>query len=82
MPELIYAIEKDVCRCILKNALYIPNFKQNIFSVQPATKNGVHINFEHDNCQFIYPNGAVFSTVLFEKYCLWKKCFLWLTSLA
>ena len=26
-----------------------------------ATKNGVHISFEHDNCQLIYPNRAVFN---------------------
>ena len=50
-----------MCRCNLKNALYIPTFKQNIFSVQVATKNVVHISFERDNCQLIYPNGAVFN---------------------
>ena len=51
-----------MCRCIFKNALYIyiPTFKQNIFSVQAAAKNGVHISFEHDNCQLIYPNGPIF----------------------
>ena len=41
--------------------IYIPTFKQNIFSVQAATKNGTHISFERDNCQLIYPNGAVFN---------------------
>ena len=58
MPEFIYAIVKDMCRCILKNALYIPTFKQNIFSVQAATKNGAHISFECDNCQLIHPFGG------------------------
>ena len=53
-----------MCRCILKNALYIPTFKQNIFSVQAAAKNVVHIRFEHDNCPLIYPNGAVFNITL------------------
>ena len=48
-------------RCILKNAFYIPTFKQNIFSVQAATKNGVHISFEHDNSQLIYSNEVVFN---------------------
>ena len=61
-PTFIYAIAKDTCRCILKIALYIPTFKQNIFSVQAATKNGAHISFEH-NCQLIYPNGAVFNII-------------------
>ena len=50
-----------ICRYILKSVLYIPTFKQNIFSVQVATKNGSHISFERDNCQLIYPNRTVFS---------------------
>ena len=48
----------------LKNALYIPTFKQNIFSVQAPIKNGVDISFERDNYQLIYPNEAVW---IFEK---------------
>ena len=43
-----------MCRHILKNALYVPTFKQNIFSVQAVTKNDTHISFEHDNYQLIY----------------------------
>ena len=43
----------------LKNALDAPTFKPNIFSVQAATKDGVHISFECDNSQLINPNGAV-----------------------
>ena len=42
----------------IKNALHIPTCKQNIFSVQAATKNGAHISFERNNCQFIYTNRA------------------------
>ena len=61
MPSLIYTIAKDTCTCSLKNALYIPTFKQNIFSVQVAIQNGAHISFECDNCQLIYPNDQ-FST--------------------
>ena len=60
-PVFIYAVAKDTYRCSLKNALYIPTFKQNIFSVQVATKNGAHINSEYDNCQLIYPDGVVFN---------------------
>ena len=51
----------NICRCIVKNALYIPTFKQNIFSVQVTTKNCAHISFERTNCQLIYPNEAVFN---------------------
>ena len=50
MPALIYAIAKNSYRCILKNALYIPTFEQNIFSVQAVKKNGTHISLGHDNC--------------------------------
>ena len=58
MPAFIYALTKDTCRCILKKALYIPTFKQNIFSVQVATKNGEHISFKRENSLLIYPNGG------------------------
>ncbi len=33
---------------ILKNALFVPTFKQNIFSVQAATEKGAEINFRKD----------------------------------
>ena len=56
-------------RYILKNAQYIPTFKQNIFSVQAATKNGEYLSFERDNCQLIYPNGAIFN--LTQSGCLY-----------
>ena len=68
MPAFIYAIAKDKC---VKNALYILTFKQNIFSVQVAMKNGAHISFERDNCQLIYLNGAVFNIT--QDVCIiWK----------
>ena len=35
-----------------------------LFSVQAAAKNNVHISSEHDNCQLIYPNSAVFNITL------------------
>ena len=53
--------KEHIYRCILKNVLYIPTVKQNIFSVQAEAKNCAHISFEHDNCQLIYPDGAVFN---------------------
>ena len=49
--------------------IYIPTFKQNIFSVQVATKDRTHASFECDNCQLIYPNGAVFSIT--QRGCLY-----------
>ena len=66
-----------MCRCILKNALYVPTFKQNIFSVQEVTENGAHISFERDNCQLIYPNGIVFNITHRASICIiWKISFL------
>ena len=51
-----------MCRCILKMLyIYKPIFKQNTFSIQAVTKNGVLISFERENCQLIYLNGAVFN---------------------
>ena len=47
----------------------MPTFKQNIFSVQAVTKNGACISFECENCQLIYPNGAVFSIT--QRGCLY-----------
>ena len=65
----------------LKNALYIPTFKQNIFSVQAAAKNDAHSSFEHDNCQIIYPHGAVFNItqrghLYYLKNSFYQKCHL------
>ena len=79
----IYAITKDTCVDVSWKMLfiYIPTFKQNIFSVEVATKNGVHISLERDNSQLIYLNEAVFNItertfVLSEKYCFCQKCHL------
>ena len=39
-----------------------------MFSVQPVRKkNGAHISFERDNCQLIYPSGAVFNIIQKER---------------
>ena len=64
----LWNTNRHICRCIL-NALYIPTFKQSIFSVQAATKNSAHISFEWDNSQLIYPNGAVFNIT--QRGCLY-----------
>ena len=41
--------------------LYIYQLLNKTFLVQAAIKNGVHMSFECDNCQLIYPNGVVFN---------------------
>ena len=56
------------------------------FLVQAITKYCAHIGFEHENCQLIYPNGAVFNITqrgclyYLKKYRFCQKCLLRLTS--
>ena len=45
----------------LKNASYIPTFKQNIFSVQAATKSGAHMNFGREKAELLLPDGTKFN---------------------
>ncbi|XP_068228310.1 uncharacterized protein [Palaemon carinicauda] len=45
---------------VLDNALYIPNFKQNIFSVQSAVSKGATVSFNPNHSELISPNGVSF----------------------
>ena len=56
----------------LKKALYILTFKQNIFSVQAATKNYAHISSEQDKSQLISSNRAV-SNITQREYLYYLK---------
>lgn len=44
----------------LKQALYIPSFPQNIFSVEAATANGAEVRFKDGNDLLILKNGTKF----------------------
>ena len=44
----------------LDNALYIPSYKQNIFSVQSATSKGACVNFNPQSAELIANNGTKF----------------------
>ena len=44
----------------LQNALYIPTYKQNIFSVQRATGKGATVNFAPDSAEMKAPDGTKF----------------------
>jgi len=57
---LIYDINGKANKVLLKDALCIPSFKQDIFSVQAATENGASINFSPTQAELIAPNGTVF----------------------
>ena len=45
---------------ILENALYVPSFKQNIFSVQAATEKGASVEFGKDFAKLMNKDGTVF----------------------
>src|SRR6218665_1029082 len=43
----------------LENALYIPSYQQNIFSVQAATEKGATVNFSPHSAELVAPNGTI-----------------------
>ena len=45
---------------ILENALYVPSFKQNIFSVQAATQKGATVQFDKKCAKLVNDDGTVF----------------------
>ena len=47
-------------RVLLKNALYIPSYPQDIFSVDAATAGGAEVLFHHDKAELIHRSGTVF----------------------
>ena len=82
---LVFIYKIYICKCYLKKALYIITFKQNIFSVQAATRIGVHISFDCENSKLIYPHGTLLNikkkedVLYYLKKCHFcKKCQLWL----
>ena len=44
----------------LKNALYVPSYKQDIFSVYAAVSKGATVNFSPDNAKLVTPDGTEF----------------------
>jgi len=40
----------------LENAFYIPSYRQDIFSVQAATKKRVSVNFNPSSTELVVPN--------------------------
>ena len=49
---------------LLKNALYVPSYKQDIFSVHAAVSKGATVNFSPDNAKLLSPDGT--AMVYFE----------------
>ena len=50
----------NVRKSTLNNALYVPSYPQNIFSVQAATERGAKINFSSDHAELISKNWVKF----------------------
>jgi len=44
----------------LENVLYIPSYRQNIFSVLAATEKGATVNFTPTSAELVAPNGTTF----------------------
>ena len=44
----------------LDNVLYIPSYRQNIFSVLAATEKGATVNFTPTSAELVAPNGTTF----------------------
>ena len=63
------------CTVTLKNALYIPSFPQELFSVKCATAHGAKVLFEEGNDVLVAPDGARFSIQVCDRmYYLQTKC--------
>ena len=51
----------------LKNALYIPSYPQDIFSVQAATEKEATITFQPQDAELIYRDGTIFNIKKYGK---------------
>ena len=49
--------EKNI---VLKNALYVPSYNQDIFSVHAATERGCSVNFDPDGAKLEAPDETIF----------------------
>jgi len=47
-------------RATLRNALFIPSYPQDIFSVQAATERGASVTFQPDSAELTYKDGTKF----------------------
>ena len=48
----------EVVRAVLENALYIPSYPQDIFSVTAATDRGASLTFKNNSAEVLSPNGV------------------------
>ena len=57
---LLYDINGRPKKMLLQNALYVPSYKQDIFSVQAATDRGATVNFNQHSAELKSPDGTCF----------------------
>ena len=57
----LHDTKNNLHNVILENALYIPSFKQDIFSVQAATEKGVSVVFGPKSAQLKAADGTLFN---------------------
>ena len=57
---LLYDVNGNAHKVSLHNALYVPSYKQDIFSVQAATEKGANVSFTPDFAELKAPDGITF----------------------
>ena len=53
-------VDGNVQTALLKNALYVPSYKQDIFSVQAATNRGATVSFSPNHAKLVSEDGTKF----------------------
>jgi transposase InsO family protein len=56
----LYDVNGNSHNVVLENALYVPSFKQNIFSVQAAAENGASMLFTGNHSELQTHDGTIF----------------------
>ena len=55
---------------MLENALYVPSYKQDIFSVQAATCKGASVSFTQNSAELRALDGTTFDIEKQGRYCI------------
>lgn len=56
----LYDVNGKLRDVVLDNALYIPSYKQNIFSVSAAIVKGASVSLDREGKYFKTPDGSMF----------------------
>ena len=57
---MLHDSDGKLCKVTVKDALFVPTYKQNIFSVQAATQKGATVTFTPESAKMRAPDGTVF----------------------